>query len=62
MVLVVNNLPAKAGDTKDFGSISGSGRFPGVQNGNLFQYSCLGNAMDKGTWWATVHGATESQT
>ena len=34
----------------------------GVGNGNPFQYSCLGNLMDRGTWWATVHGVTESDT
>ena len=36
------------------GSISGSGRFPAVGNGNLLQYSCLENPMDRGAWWATV--------
>ena len=39
-----------------------SGGSPGVGNGNLLQYSCLGNPMDTEAWWATVHGATESQT
>ena len=43
-----------AGDAGDLGSISGSGRFPGVGNGNLLQYSCLENPMDRGAWWATV--------
>ena len=38
------------------GSILGSGRFPGEGNGNPFQYFCLGNLMDRGSWWATVHG------
>ena len=38
------------------GSIPGSGRSPGKGNGNLLQYSCLGNPMDRGAWWATVHG------
>ena len=37
----------------------GSGRFPGEENGNLLQYSCLGNPMDRGTWWATVIGVTK---
>ena len=41
------------------GSIPGLGRSPGRGNGNPFQYSCLGNPMDRGTWWATVHGVTE---
>ena len=49
---VVRNLPANAGDG---GSITGSGRSPGEGNGTPFQYSCLGNSMDRGTWWATVH-------
>ena len=42
--------------------IPGSGRSPGEGNGNLLQYSCLGNPMDGGTWWATVHGIAKSQT
>ena len=49
---VVKNLPDNAGD---MGLISASGRFPGEGNGNPLQYSCLGNLMDRGTWWATVH-------
>ena len=40
----------------DQGSIPGSGRSPGEGNGNPPQYSCLENPMDRGTWWATVHG------
>ena len=40
---VVKNLPANAGDTRDLGSIPGSGRFSGVGNGNSLQYSCLEN-------------------
>ena len=50
---VVKNPPANAGDT---GSILESGRSPGEGNGNPLQYSCLENSMDRGTWWATVHG------
>ena len=47
----------------DLGSIPGSGRFPGEGNGNPLQYSCLGNHMDRGAWWAvTVHGVTKSWT
>ena len=57
--VVVKNLPANAGDTRDAGSISGSGRSLGVGNGNPFQYSCLGNPMDGGVWWATVHGVAK---
>ena len=43
-------------------SIPALGRSPGEGNGNPLQYSCLGNPMDGGTWWATVHGVTKSQT
>ena len=50
---VVKNLPANAGDAR---WISGSGRSPGVGNGNPLQYSCLGNPMDRGVWQATVLG------
>ena len=51
VVLVVKNLPAKAGDISDGGSVPGLGRFPGEGNGNPFQYSCLENPMDRGAWW-----------
>ena len=50
---VVNNLPANVGDA---GLIFGSGRSPGVRNGNPLQYSCLESFTDKGAWGATVHG------
>ena len=40
----------------DPGSIPGLGRSPGEGNGNPLQYSCLENPMDRGAWWATVHG------
>ena len=53
---VVKNLPANAGDT---GLIPGSGKSPGEGNGNPLQYSRLGNLMNRGAWWATVHGVTE---
>ena len=57
---VVKNLPATAGDA---GSIPGSGRSLGRGNGNPLQYSCLGDPMDRGAWWATAHGvAKKSQT
>ena len=46
---VVKNLPANAGDTGDAGSIPGWGRSPTVGNGNPFQYSCLGNPLDRGS-------------
>ena len=39
--------------------IPGLGRFPGEENGNTLQNSCLGNPMDRGAWWATVHGVTK---
>ena len=59
---VVKNKSANAGDTEDSGSIPGSGSPPGVGNGNPLQYCCLENPMDRGAWWAIVHGVTESQT
>ena len=59
---MVKNLPANSGDIRDTGSIPGSGRFPGGGHGNLFQYSCLENSVDRGAWWATVHGVAESDT
>ena len=43
----------------DVGLIPGSGRSPGVGNGNLLQYSCLENPIDRGAWWATVHKAAK---
>ena len=46
----------------DLGSIPGSGRSPGEGNGNPLEYSCLENSMDRGAWWATVHGVAVSQT
>ena len=54
VVLVVKNPPANAGDARDAGSITGSGKSPGVGNGNLLWYSCLENSMDRGAWSATV--------
>ena len=46
-----------AGNTGDPGSMPGSGRYPGVRNGYPLQYSCLEHPMDRGAWWATVHGS-----
>ena len=57
---VVGNLPANAGDVGDSGSIPGSGRSPGVGNGNPLQDSCLGNLKEGGAWWATVPGVAKS--
>ena len=59
---VVMNSPANARDTGDMDSTSGSERSPRIGNGNPVQYSCLGNSMDRGAWWATVHGVTKSMT
>ena len=61
VALVVKNLPANEGDIRDVGSIPGSGRSPGKGNGNPLQYSCLENPMDRGAWWATVHGVTKNR-
>ena len=44
------------------GLIPGSGKPPGVGNGNPFQYFCLENCMDRGAWWATAHGVAKTQT
>ena len=46
----------------DLGSVPGSGRSPGGEHGNPLQYSSLENSMDRGAWWATVHGVPKSQT
>ena len=56
---MVKNPPANTGDA---GSIPGSGRSLEGGNGNPLHYSCLGNPMDKGAWWATVDGVTKSWT
>ena len=58
---VVKNSPANAGDPRDVSSIPGLGRSPGGGHGNSLQYSCLGNPMDRGAWWATVHRVAKSQ-
>ena len=62
VALVVTNPPANAGDLRDEGSIPGSGRSPGEENGNLLQYSCLKNPHGRGSQRAIVHGVTKSQT
>ena len=56
---VVKNLSANAGDS---GSIPNLGRSPGGGNGHPLEYSCLEKPMDRGAWWATVHGVIKSQT
>ena len=58
---VIKNLPDDADET-DSGLIPGLGRSPGGGNGNVLQYSRLGNPMDRGAWQATVHGVIKSQT
>ena len=55
---MVKNPPANVGDTGDAGLIPGLGRSPGEGNGNSLQY-CLENPMDRGAWWAIVHGVIE---
>ena len=52
---------ASAWNEGDLGSIPGLGRSPGDGNGNPLQYPCLGNSMDRETWWATVRRVTKSQ-
>ena len=55
---LVENMPMMR-ETLD--SIPGLGRSPGEGNGNPLQYSCLENSMDRGAWWATVHGVAKSR-
>ena len=59
---VIKNPLANAGDKRDLGSVTGSGRFPGGRNDNPLQFSCLENPMDKRDLSATVHSVTQSQT
>ena len=56
---MVKNPPVNAGDV---GSIPGLGRSPGEGNGNPFQYSWLGNPLDRGAWGAIVYGVTKGRT
>ena len=56
---MVKNPPA---NTRDMGSSPGLGRSPREGNGNPLQDSCLENPMDRGAWWAIVHGVTKNQT
>ena len=62
MVLVVKNVPANAGDTRNASLIPGSGRSPGAAHGNPFQHSCLENSTDRGAWQAPVQRVAESGT
>ena len=59
---MVKNPSFNKGDARVAVLIPGSGRSPGVGNGNLLQYSCLENSMDRGAWRTIVHGTAESQT
>ena len=61
MALVVKNLPANAGDIRDMGSILGSGKSPGEENGTPLQHSFLENPMDRGASWVMVYRVTKSQ-
>ena len=56
LAVLVKNPSANAGDS---GSIPGLGRSPAEGNGNPLQYSCLENPMNRGAWWATVHGVAK---
>ena len=60
--IVVKNVCASAGDSGEVSSIPGLGRSLGEGNGNPVQYSCLGNPMDTGVWWATVHRVAKGWT
>ena len=59
---MVKNSPANERDAGDASSIPGSGRSPGVGNGNPLQYSCLENPVDGGAWWDIVYGVAKSRT
>ena len=61
VALMVNNLPAKARDTRDAGLIPGFGGSPRERHGNPLQYPSLENPMDRGAWRATVHRVTKSR-
>ena len=59
--IVVKN-PASAGDARDVGPVPGSGKSSGEGNGNLLQYSCWENSMERGDWWIAIHRVTKSWT
>ena len=59
---MVKNLHASAGDVRDIGLVLRSGRSSGGGHDNPLELSCLGNPMDRGAWWATVHGVSKSWT
>ena len=62
VALVVKNPVASTEDIRDRGSVPVLGRSPGGRHSNPLQYSCLGNCMDRGAWWAIVHSVTKSGT
>ena len=62
VALAVKNPPANTGDVRDVDWLPRSGRSPGGGNRNPLQHSCLENPMDRGAWWAIVHGVTKSLT
>ena len=62
VALGIKKAPANAEDVRNAGSVPGLGRSPEGEHGNPLQYSCLENLMDRGAWWATVHGFTKSRT
>ena len=61
VALVVRNPPSNAGDIRDVGSILGSVKCPEVGNGNPLLSSGLENPLDRGVWWAAIHGVAKSQ-
>ena len=58
---MVKKSPANAGDIRDTGVIPGAGRSPGGGHSSPLQYSCLENTVDKGAWWAMVHGVAKTE-
>ena len=59
---MVKNPPANAEGPRDVNSVPGSSGYPGGGNGNLVKYFCLENPMERGAWWATVHGVAKTHT
>ena len=58
--LIGKQSTCNAGDARGTGMIAGLGRFPGEGSGYPLQYSWLENSMDRGAWWATLHGVAKS--
>jgi len=56
VALVVKNMPANVGNRRDVGSVLGLGGSPIERNGITLQCFCLENSMERGAWWAIVHG------